>query len=436
MGKEIIQIIDQISRSKGIDRDVLISAIEEGIVSAARRIINTKENFEAHLNTENGQIELYALKLVVEQVANNDVEISLDEAKKLHPDAELGDELEFRRESSALGRIAAQVAKQVFTQRMREAERDIIYDYFKKRELELVNGIVLRDERNHLVIDLGKTEATLPKAEISPRDNFHRTNRIRAVLLEAKRFSQSPGIPELILSRTHPALIERLFEMEVPEIKDGTIEIIGVVREPGTRAKVCVKSKDSNIDPVGACVGQRGSRVQSIVRELNGENIDIIPWTDDVPKLISYALNPAKIKSVDVFHADKKVRVIVNDDQLSLAIGKKGQNVRLAVKLTGWDIDIKSETALVRENDEQFIREQNAIWKFQELPGIGSKVAQALIEMNCYAFNDIAELEPEKLIHLPGVGLKKAEAIIAAAKSMIESENAELSERGEENGEN
>lgn len=423
MGREIIQILDQICRSKGIDRTVLISAVEEGIVAAARRINDTQEKLEAHLNLNTGQIELFVLKRVVEVVEDSKLEMSFDEAKLLSPEIEIGDELALQKESKSLGRIAAQVAKQVITQRVREAERDILYEYFKSRELELVNGIVLREEKNGIFVDLGKTEALLPKTEYSSRDSFHRTDRIRTILLEARRYSQSPGAPELILSRSHPAMIERLFEMEIPEINDGTIEIMGVVREPGKRAKVCVRSKDENIDPVGACVGQRGARVQSIVRELNGENIDIIPWTEDIKILVTHALNPAKIRKVELFEKEKKVRVIVADDQLSLAIGKKGQNVRLAVKLTGWDIDIKSESAILRENDEQFIKEKNAHWLFQKLPGVGSKVAQGLVDLNLYSIEALAKTNPKLLLPLPGIGLKKAEAIIEAANNMLQSKS-------------
>lgn len=432
MGREIIQILDQICREKGIDRSVLVAAVEEGVVSAARRNLDSRENLEAHLNMENGQIELFSIRLVVEKVNNQELEISLEKAKEFNPDAEIGDELEFRKEASGLGRIAAQVAKQVITQRMREAERDSLYEYYKNRQFDLVNGIITREEKNHYVVDLGKVEAVLPRSEMSPRDSFRRTDRIRAVLLDAHRFSQSPGLPEIVLSRTHNALIERLFEVEIPEIKDGTIEIVTVVREPGKRAKVCVKSKDSSIDPVGACVGQRGARVQSIVRELNGENIDIIPWTNDITALVTFALNPAKIRKVQIFEAEKKVRVLVNDDQLSLAIGKKGQNVRLAVKLTGWDIDIKSESVIARENDEQFIREKNAVWLFEKLPGVGVKVAEGLVGLNMFGYDDVARTEPEKLLVLPGIGLKKAEAIIAAARALLEKANEEKGPVGKE----
>ncbi|MBN2383563.1 transcription termination/antitermination protein NusA [bacterium] len=425
MSREIIQIIDLICREKGIDRDVLISAVEEGVVSAARRMMDTKEEIEAHLDLETGNVEIFSVKLVVKKVENKLLEITLKDAQKLNPDAELGDELEFRKVVGGLGRIAAQVAKQVITQRVREAERDIIYNTYKDRQYELFSGIVIRDEKNHMIVDLGRVEAILPRSEMSPRDNFHRNDRIRAILLEARRFSHTLGMPELVLSRTHPSLIERLFEMEIPEIKDKTIEIVNVVREPGKRAKVCVKSKDSNIDPVGACVGQRGARVQSIVRELNGENIDIIPWTEDVATLVSYALNPAKIQSVEVFVQEKKVKVIVADDQLSLAIGKKGQNVRLAVRLTGWDIDIKSESVILQEDDQQFIKEKNAIWLFQRLPGIGEKVAEFLVQNNLYTYEDIAKTDIDFLMNLPGIGLKKAEAIIEAAQAFIDSEKTE-----------
>ena len=357
--RELLQTLELMCREKRIDKQKVIRAIEDGIASAAKRK-HPGENIEAYLNPESGEIELYALKSVAEEVNDEATEISFEEACKLLGDVDIGEEIEIRKDIGdieGLGRIAAQTTKQVIMQRIRDAERDNIYDHFKDRQKELVNGIVSRFEKGNLFVDLGRTEAILPRSEQAPRDNYKKGDRIRAYMLEVRRNSTGP---QVVLSRTHPGLLNELFALEVPEIFDGVVEIVGAVREPGVRAKVAVRSNDRNVDPVGACVGTKGSRVQAIVRELRGENIDIIQYSDDIVEYVSNALSPAQVKEVILNHDEKQMVVIVPDEQLSLAIGNRGINVRLAVKLTGWNIDIKSETENIDERRREEMEERLA----------------------------------------------------------------------------
>jgi transcription termination/antitermination protein NusA len=348
MNKDLLQTLDQMCRERRIDKQKVIRAIEEGIASAARRK-SPGENLEAYLNPDSGEIELYSLKTVAEVVHDPGIEISFEEAQKLLGDVDLGEEIEIRKDIGdieGLGRIAAQTTRQVIQQRIRDAERDNVYSHFKDRQRELVTGVVTRFEKGNVYVELDRAEAILPRSEQAPRDNYKKGDRIRALLLEVRRSSTGP---QIVLSRTHPGLLNELFALEVPEIYDGVVEIVGAVREPGVRAKVAVRSTDRNVDPVGACVGTKGSRVQAIVRELRGENIDIIQYSDDIVEYVSNALSPAQVKEVLLNHDEKQMVVIVPDDQLSLAIGNRGINVRLAVKLTGWNIDIKNETEAVNE---------------------------------------------------------------------------------------
>jgi transcription termination/antitermination protein NusA len=346
--KDLIQTLDQMCRDKGIDKQKVIRAIEDGIASAAKRKC-PGENIEAYLNPDSGEIELYSLKTVAETVEDPAIEISYDEARNLLGDVDLGEEIEIRKDIGdieELGRIAAQTTRQVILQRIRDAERDTVYDHFKDKLHELVNGAVARFEKGNVYVEMGKTEAILPRSEQAPRDNYKKGDRIRALLLEVRRGSTGP---QVVLSRTHPALLVELFALEVPEIYDGVVEIVGAVREPGVRAKVAVRSNDRNVDPVGACVGTKGSRVQAIVRELRGENIDIIQYSDDIVHYVSNALSPAQVREVILNREAKQMVVVVPDEQLSLAIGNRGINVRLAVKLTGWNIDIRPESDSTRE---------------------------------------------------------------------------------------
>lgn len=343
-------IIDQVVKDKGIDRDVLIDALESAVLSAANKKFRNTRDLEAHFNPENGEVEVFEFVTVVEEVIDSYKEIDIAEAREIDPEVEVGDSLGMMLEAGSFSRIAAQTAKQVIIQKVREAEREGIYSEFKDRVGEVVNGIVRRYERGDLIVDLGRAEAILPNREQVPRENYRQSDRVRAYISEVKMSAKGP---QIILSRTHPGLLISLFASEVPEIAEGIVEIKGAAREPGSRAKIAVLSHDVDVDPVGACVGMRGSRVQNVVTELRGERIDIIPWTHDPARFACAALAPAEVSRVYIDDEDKAMEIIVPDDQLSLAIGKKGQNVRLAAKLIGWRIDIKSESRAQEEEEEQ-----------------------------------------------------------------------------------
>jgi len=347
-------IIDQVVKDKGIDRQVLVEALEAAVLSAANKKYRNTRDLEAHYNDESGQVDLFEFVTVVDEVEDSYREIDLGEARAdFDPEAEVGDSLGMPLDAGDFSRIAAQTAKQVIIQKVREAEREGIFNEFKDRLGEVVNGIVRRYERGDLIVDLGRAEALLPHREQIPRENYRQGDRVRAFIAEVKMSTKGP---QIILSRTHPGLVATLFYSEVPEIAEGIVEIKGVAREPGSRAKIAVVSHDPDVDPVGACVGMRGSRVQNVVSELRGEKIDIIPWTPDVARFACLALAPAEVARVYIDKDEEAMEVIVPDDQLSLAIGKKGQNVRLAAKLTGWKIDIKSETQ-AEENEAEELPE-------------------------------------------------------------------------------
>jgi N utilization substance protein A len=341
MNHELITVIDQICKEKGISKDVLLEAVESALVSAARRKFPDNENIRVKVDPKNGKISIHLIYQVVTEVEDPGNQMTLEEAKELDPTAEIGGEVDILQDFEGYGRIAAQTAKQVIVQRVKEAERDIIVNEYSGRIGDLVNGIVMRQEKGNYIIDIGKTEAVLPMREQAPRESYKQGDRVRAYLLDVRTTNKGP---QIVLSRSNPELVSKLFEMEVPEIYENIVQIKGAVREAGDRTKIAVQSKDSAVDPVGACVGMKGSRVQAVVRELRGEKIDIIPWTEDPIQFISKALSPATVEKVAVDEDEKSALVIVSDTQLSLAIGKKGQNVRLAAKLTGWKIDIYSES--------------------------------------------------------------------------------------------
>jgi N utilization substance protein A len=341
VNQEILRIIEQISREKGIEKDILLAGVEAAVLSAAKRRYGPVESLQAHFNPQSGMLELTIAKTVVEEPTDPRAEIAFEQARAYDVAAKVGDVMPIPLEVEGFGRIAAQTAKQVIIQKVREAERDIIYTEYKGREGELVNGVIQRFEKGDIILDLGKTEALLPRNEQSTREAFQRGERVRAYILEVRKGTSGP---QIIASRTHPGLVERLFEMEVPEIYEGIIEIKGAVREPNGRAKIAVYSRDRAVDPIGACVGMRGVRVQAVVQELRGEKIDIVQWSDDPASFVGNALSPAKIYKINVNPDGRAMEVIVEDDQLSLAIGKKGQNVRLAAKLTKWRLDIKSRS--------------------------------------------------------------------------------------------
>jgi N utilization substance protein A len=421
---DLLRTIEQVSRDKGIDAKILIDAMEEAVRSAVKKKFGPEYELEVSFNRELGEIEVFEFKEVVEKVTDERLQVSLEEASKLDPESELGDSLGVKMDTDALGRIAAQSAKQVIMQRLREAERDAVYGDFKDRKGEIVNGIVQRFDKGAIIVNLGKAEAELPLKEQIPKENYTQGDRIRAYIYDVKQFSRGP---QIVLSRTHPNFLSALFENEVPEISEGIVTIMQVAREPGGRAKIAVASRDKDVDPVGACVGMKGSRVQAVVQELRGEKIDIVPWDPDPAKFVCNALAPAEILRVIVDEENRAMEVVVPDDQLSLAIGKKGQNVRLASRVTNWRLDVKSES------------EYNAILKedyksLHKLSGVGEKLATALHEMGFGSAEDIAQAEVDDLASVKGISERKAKELIQEALNHIRSSEAadETAEGGEE----
>jgi N utilization substance protein A len=350
MNRELITVIDEIGRQKGIDKARVIGAIESALQTAAKKRFGQAENIQVEIDPKTGEISVVSKKVIVDTVTNPKAEISLKEAREFDDGAEVGDEIGSLIEMDELGRIAAQTAKQVIFQKVREAEWEAVQKEYSTRQGDLVNGIVLGMERRNYLVDLGKTEAVLPIQEQIPRETYRRGDRVKALLLEVRR---TPKDVQVILSRSHPQFVAKLFEMEVPEVGEKIVEIKSIVREPGDRTKIAVSSRDKAVDPVGACVGIKGSRVQAVVRELRGEKIDIITWTSDPRVFIAEALNPATIEKVGIDEDKKSALVVVADSQLSLAIGKNGQNVRLAARLTNWKIDIISATEYEKEKAER-----------------------------------------------------------------------------------
>lgn len=350
MSAELIQALEQLEKEKGIEKDVLIEAIEAALISAYKRNFGSTQNVRISIERDTGDVRVFALKRVSLTPEDENGDISLDEAKAINSAYEEEDIAEIEVTPRKFGRIAAQTAKQVVMQRIREAERGIIFDEFSNKEGDIVTGIIQRSERKNVIIDLGKTEAVMSPSEQTMGEEYRFNDRLKTYIVEVKKTTKGP---QIIVSRTHPGLVKRLFELEVPEIHDGTVEIKSISREAGSRTKIAVFSRDANVDPVGACVGQKGTRVQAIVDELRGEKIDIIKWSNSAEEYIASSLSPAKVVRVDVSDDGRSARVIVPDFQLSLAIGKEGQNARLAAKLTGWKIDIKSESQLRAAIEQQ-----------------------------------------------------------------------------------
>ncbi|MGD8982541.1 MAG: transcription termination factor NusA [Desulfobacteraceae bacterium] len=412
---ELIRVIDQVSREKGVDREVLIKTIEEAVRAAARKKLGPNYDLEVSFNEEMGEIEIFEFKEVVEKVANENMEISLEEAKEIDPDSEVGDSLGIKMDTDVLGRIAAQSAKQVIMQRLREAERDIVYDDYKDRRGEIIHGIAQRFDKGAIVVNLGRTEAELPVKEQIPKESYKQGDRVRAYILDVKQFSRGP---QIVLSRTHPNFLSALFENEVPEISERIVTVIQVAREPGSRAKIAVSSKDGDVDPVGACVGMKGSRVQAVVQELRGEKIDIVTWDPDPAKFICNALAPAEIVRVIVDESNQTMEVVVPDDQLSLAIGKRGQNVRLASKLSGWNLDVTSET-----NYNDALKE--AYNSLLQLDGVGEATASNLYQQGFRSMEEVAEASVSDLMQVGGIGEEKAGKIIDSAIQGMKAKKAE-----------
>lgn len=456
MNRELLAVIEQIGREKGIDSQKIVSAVEMAVQTAAKKRYGADENIQARLDPQTGEIEVISLRKVVETVISPQQEVSLEEAKAVDSDAEIGDEIGLVRETGDFGRIAAQTAKQIIFQRVREAEWEVVYKQYSGRTGEMVNGIVLGQERRNYIVEVGKTEALLPVSEQAPRENYRRGDRVKALLLETKKSAKGP---QIILSRIHPNFVAELFKLEVPEVTEKIVEIKGIVREPGDRTKIAVASKDSAVDPVGACVGVKGSRVQAVVRELRGEKIDIIAWNSDPRVFIGEALNPAAVEKVGIDQEEKTALVVVSDHQLSLAIGKNGQNVRLAARLTGWKIDIMGESEYEKERaqeraeeiEEAITLEHRAQAEAEakqkvrdaeraaadgavrqptegagkesaliDLPGVGDKLLAALVASGFVSIEKIAAATKEQLMEIPKIGEKTAEKILAAARERLQ----------------
>src|ERR1700730_11276528 len=426
MANLLDQMIEQISREKHIEPDIIVAAIEDAMVVAARKFYKTEENLRAKFNPETGQVDVYSVRSVVDEVADPKNEMTLSDARKVDPHLEVGGELLIPKPTAVLGRIAAQTAKQVIMQKVREAERDTIFNEYNGRAGELVNCIVKRFEGPDVVVDMGRTEARLPKREQSRLETYNLGDRLRVVIKAVDRAAKGP---QVIVSRADPVLVQRLFEMEVPEIYDGTVQIRAAAREAGERTKIAVVSRDKDVDPVGACVGMKGMRVQSIIRELRGEKIDIIPYSEDIMAFAQKSLSPAKVTRVQIVDPENHhLEIIVEDTQLSLAIGKKGQNVRLASKLIGWNVDIKSEEEKRQEIEAQMAALTAPGTPLSELAYIGPKTIERIETHGVTTIEKLADMTPEQLTEIPGIGEKMVEKIqmsVAAYFQSLENPPAE-----------
>ena len=393
------RMIDQVAKEKGISRDTLVEALEAALVSAARKRFGPKVELEAQYSDSTGEIEVFRFRDVVAEVIDPSVEIDLDTARnELDPEAEIGDQLGEKIGAETFGRIAAQTAKQVIIQKVKDAERENIYADYKDRKGDIVTGVVQRFEKKNTVVNLGRAEAILPVTEQIPKETYRQGDRIRALIIDVKRTQKDP---QIILSRSDPSFLVKLFEQEVPEIAEGIVKIMCAAREPGQRAKIGVRSGDADVDPVGACVGMKGSRVQAVVQELRGEKIDIIPWNDESARFVCNALQPAQISKVIIDQISGTMEVIVDDDQLSLAIGKKGQNVRLAARLTGWKIDVRSESKEEKITGESFER-------LIAIEGMDEETATILFDNGYRNPEDIARASLAELTSFMGITNEKA----------------------------
>lgn len=426
MLSDLKRIIDQISRDRGFDRRLLVEAIEEAVQAAARKKLGQRRDIEVRYNEEFGEVEVFQFRTVVEVAEDEQTEISYDEATALDPEVQLGDELgEKMPHIEDLGRIAAQSAKQVIIHKMKDAEREVIYEMFKDRQGDVVSGIVQRFDRGKMIINLGRTEAVLPRDQQIPKRSFNQGDRIRAYLMDVRRESRDA---QLVLSRTVDDFLVKLFTMEVPEIAEGIVKIMGVSREPGFRAKIAVSSTETDVDPVGACVGMKGSRVQNVVQELQGERIDIVPWSPDPAKYVYNALAPAKVSMAIVDEDAKTILAVVPDDQLSLAIGRQGQNVRLAARLLGWRIDVKSE--------QRYANLENAGYQsLLKIDGVEEALADQILSRQICNVNELSRAAVEDLTVLRAIDdeqalylIETAGAIVAAGGGIDESQIEEGAE--------
>ncbi len=418
MFSDLSRMIEQVGKDKGIDKQIVIDAVVQGMLVAARKKYGTYREIEAQYNEETGEVELYEFKEVVtaEAFVDEEIEIIYEDAIEFNPEIQLNDSIGIKMEATDLGRIAAQTAKQIITQRVRDAERDIIFNEFEQRKGEVASGIARRVERGAIVVDLGRTEAYIPPREQIPGEMYKPGDRLQGYISDVRQTTRGP---QIIMSRASEQYLVKLFEMEVPEIYDGIVQIMAAAREPGARAKIAVYSKDPSVDPVGACVGMKGSRVQTIVQELRGEKIDIVPWDEDVTRFAVNALAPAEISRVFVDEANKEMEVVVPDTQLSLAIGKRGQNVRLAAKLTGWKLDILSES-----NASQ--KTADAIFNLMLIPGISDTMAQNIFQSGFGSFQSLAAASQEDVMAIPGYDSpEKADKLIQDTKDLIAKYEAE-----------
>ncbi len=417
MDLHLLEVMRQIERARKVDREVLIDAIQAALISASRRSYGAAQDIRVVFNSETGDLKALVKYTVVDEVKESWQEINYEEAHRSNPQVKLGDIIEKSILPSDFGRIAAQTAKQVIIQRVRESERNAIYEEFKKRQGEIVNGSVLRLEHRNIIIDLGDTEAILPVAEQVARESYQNGDRIKTYILEARRTSRAP---QVVVSRTHPGLVRRLFEMEVPEVADGVVQIMTVAREAGARSKVAVVSTDKNVDPVGACVGMKGSRIQNIVREIRGEKIDVITFSENMEALLTAALQPAKVIQMTISEKGKQAMVVVKDDQLALGIGKGGQNVRLASKLTGLRIDIVGDSqnreTMRKKAEEAFLQTVPAL---EKISGIGQKMAERLKSAGYKNAADLQNVTIEQLQDIPGIGSKTAEKILKVLENYL-----------------
>ena len=425
---ELLQIADAVAREKSIDRSIVIASMEDALQKAARSRYGQETEVRAEINPKSGEVRFSRLLLVVDEVENDATQIALSDARKRNPAAQAGDWIAETLPPFDFGRIAAQSAKQVIVQRVREAERDRQYDEFKDRIADIVNGIVKRVEYGNVIVDLGRGEGIIRRDEMIPREMFRPGDRVRAYVYDVRREQRGP---QIFLSRTHPQLMAKLFRQEVPEIYDGVIEVKSVARDPGSRAKIAVISRDSSIDPVGACVGMRGSRVQAVVNELQGEKIDIIPWSADAATFIVNALQPAEVVKVVLDEDSSRIEVVVPDDQLSLAIGRRGQNVRLASQLTGWDIDILTEAEESERRQKEFVERTNA---FMEALDVDEVVGQLLASEGFRSVEELAFVEISELAGIEGFDEETAQEIQDRARGHLERIEAEHDARRRELG--
>jgi N utilization substance protein A len=419
MNADFLAVLEFWEREKGINRDVLVGAVQDALLQAAKKAVGPARELRVEIDQKNGDIKAFAKLIVSDRVISQHDQISVFDARRIKADAKVGDELEKEVTPTGFGRVASQFAKQALMQKIRQAEKALIFTEFKDRVGDIISGTVRRFERSDVIMDLGKYEALLPNRERVPTEEYQVGERIRCYV---KAVEEGPHGPEIILSRADPKFIIKLFQLEVSEINDGTIEIKGIAREPGFRTKMAVYSRDPKVDPVGACVGMRGQRVKNIVRELNNEKVDVIPWSADIKTFVTKALEPAQLKSIELDEKRKRVKILVSEDQLSLAIGKRGQNARLTARLTGWEVDIDAEHIVTKGIDEKIA---DAIALLAAIPGVTREQADALVHNGVTRLEDLLSAEPGDISDIPQVG-ENAAAILEAARAEAQRRKIDL----------